>query len=520
MPVVCEFPDIFPENLSGLPSEREIEFPIEFIPGTTPISITPYRKAPKDGTFWLCFDYRQLNKVIIKNRYPLPGIDDLFDQLKGARLFSNLTLGLDAFAVFMDLMNRVFKPYLDHRRCEVDHGKIQAIVEWKPPKSPTEIRSFLGLAGYDRRFVNGFSIISYPLTQLLKKDVKFAWDDKYQESFEKLKYLLTKAHILTLPIEGKEYVIYSDASHYGLGCILMQEGKVVAYASRKWKPHELNYPTRDLELAAKVFVLKICRHYLYGEKCHIFTDHASLKYLGKANVVTDTLSRKSFAGLSLSPLPLYLELREMNACLAFKVDGSIIASLQVKPVLLEHVKEAQKLDEKLAKLLKEVQNGEKLDFKLREDVLERVGPVAYKLAIPPDLEKIHNIFHDSMLKRYRSDPSHVLHVESTEVNPDLTCEEEPIQILARPHVIERLLDCGTSFLAQIAPVRLRVRPFDQLLLPKLGGARQADFVQQQVAFVLRSKEVSGGEEAVGVGDVAIAVGAKVDGRRMSVVVLL
>jgi len=197
----------------------------------------------------------------------------------------------NAPVVFMDLMNCVFKPYLDQflmvfiddiliysKNCEdhdkhlrivlqileekklyaklskyafwlrevaflghvmlaegvkVDPSMIQAIVEWKPPKIPTEITSFLGLAGYYRRFVKGFSIIASLLTKLLRKDVKFVWDDKCQESFEKLKSLLTKAPILTLPTEGKEYVIYSDASHHGLGCVLMQEGKVVAYASRK-----------------------------------------------------------------------------------------------------------------------------------------------------------------------------------------------------------------------------------------------------------------------------------------------
>ena len=125
--------------------------------------------------------------------------------------------------------------------------------------------------------MKGFSIIASPLTKLLQKEVKFIWDDKCQESFETLKSLLTQAPILTLPIEGKEYVVYSDASHNVLRCVLMQEGKVISYASRKLKLHELNYPTHDLELAAIVFALKIWRHYLYGEKSHIFTNHKSFK---------------------------------------------------------------------------------------------------------------------------------------------------------------------------------------------------------------------------------------------------
>ena len=153
------------------------------------------------------------------------------------------------------------------------------VVEWKPPRNVTEVRSFLGLAGYYRRFVKGFSMIAAPMTRLLQKNVKYVWSEKCQGSFEKLKAFLTEALVLTQPTCGKEYVIYSDASLNGLGCVLMQEGKVVAYALRQLKPHEKNYPTHDLELAAIVFALKIWRHYLYGEKCFIYTDHKSLKYL-------------------------------------------------------------------------------------------------------------------------------------------------------------------------------------------------------------------------------------------------
>ncbi|KAA3456128.1 DNA/RNA polymerases superfamily protein [Gossypium australe] len=420
VPVVCEFFDVFPEELPGLPPIHEVEFGIEFLPGTTPISIAPYRMATtelkelksqlqeltergfarpsfspwgapvlfvkkKDGTMRMCIDYCQLNKVTIKNKYPLPRIDDLFDQLKEATVFSKIDLrsgyyqlrvkdsdisktafktryghyeflvmpfGLtNAPAIFMDLMNRIFRLYLDRfvvvfrddiliysrdekkhaehlrivlqtlrekqlyakfSKCEfwlhevsflghivsasgirVDPSKISAILNWNPPKNVSEVRSFLGLAGYYRRF----------------------------KSFDQLKTLLTEAPVLAPPKSGKEFVVYSDASLNGLGCVLMQEGKVVAYASRQLKPHKKNYPTHDLELAVIVFALKIWRHYLYGEKCHVFSDHKSLKYLmtqkdlnlrqrrwlellkvyelvidyhpGKVNVVSDALSRKS-----------------------------------------------------------------------------------------------------------------------------------------------------------------------------------------------------------------------------------
>ena len=183
------------------------------------------------------------------------------------------------------------------------------------------MRSFLGLEDYYIKFIKGFSMTAAPMTRLLQKNVKYEWSKKCQRSFDKLKAFLIEAPVLTQPTCGKEYVIFSDASLNGLGCLLLQEGKVVAYASRQLKPHEKNYPTHDLELAAIVFALKIWRHDFYGEKCFIYTDHKSLKYLpsqrelnlrqwvwmelikdfdcvidyqpGKANVVVDVLSRKT-----------------------------------------------------------------------------------------------------------------------------------------------------------------------------------------------------------------------------------
>ncbi|XP_055822858.1 uncharacterized protein LOC129891495 [Solanum dulcamara] len=197
IPTVCDFPEVFLENLPRLPPEREVEFPIELIPGSTPISITPYRMAPaelrklktqfqeplekgfirpsfspwgapvlfvkkKDGTLRLCIDYRQLNKITIKNRFPLPRIDDLFDQLKGANLFSKIDLrsGYHQLRVRKeDVPKTAFRTryvaFLGHvvsaEGVKVDPNKIEAIVEWKSPKSPTEVKSFLGLAGYYRR---------------------------------------------------------------------------------------------------------------------------------------------------------------------------------------------------------------------------------------------------------------------------------------------------------------------------------------------------------------------------------
>ena len=152
-------------------------------------------------------------------------------------------------------------------------------MNWKPPTNVTEIRSFLGLAGYYRKFVEGFSKLAAPLTKLTRKEEKFVWSEACQQSFDELKRKLTSAPVLTLPSGQDGYTMYCDASRQGLGCVLMQHENVIAYASRQLKKHEQNYPTHDLELAAIVFALRIWRHYLYRVPCRIFTDHKSLQYL-------------------------------------------------------------------------------------------------------------------------------------------------------------------------------------------------------------------------------------------------
>ena len=310
----------------------------------------------KDGSSRLCVNYRQLNKMTIKNKYPFSRIVDLMDQLHGSSVFSKIDLRsgyhqilmkaddmqkttfrsryghyeyvvmpfgvTNAPAVFMDYMNRIFRPFLDkfvvvfiddiliysrtheehaeHLRlvlsvlkdkqlyvklskCEfwmnevqflghvisaqgivVDPAKVEAVVKWKSPKSATEIRSFVGLANYYRRFIEGFSKILAPLTQLTWKNQPFTLMDKCEDSFLELKRRLMSAPILVIPDVGKPFEVYYDASHLGLVCVLMQEKKAVAYASRQLKVHERNYPTHDLELATIVFAFKIWRHYLCG----------------------------------------------------------------------------------------------------------------------------------------------------------------------------------------------------------------------------------------------------------------
>ncbi|GJU60048.1 putative reverse transcriptase domain-containing protein [Tanacetum coccineum] len=202
----------------------------------------------------------------------------------------------------------------------VDPAKIEAIKNWAAPTTPTEVRQFLGLAGYYRRFIKEFSLISKPLTKLTQKNKPFVWGDDEEEAFQTLKLKLCSAPILSLPEGSEDFVVYCDASLRGFGAVLMQREKVIAYASRQLRKNEENYTTHDLELGAVVFALRLWRHYLYGTKCTVYTDHKSLQYIldqkelnmrqrrwiellsdydcviryhpGKANVVADALSRK------------------------------------------------------------------------------------------------------------------------------------------------------------------------------------------------------------------------------------
>ncbi|GJR98192.1 putative reverse transcriptase domain-containing protein [Tanacetum coccineum] len=322
VPIVQDFPEVFPEDLSGIPPTRQVEFQIDLMPGAAPVARAPYRLAPsspwgapvlfvkkKDGSFRMCIDYRELNKLTVKNRYPLPRIDDLFDQLQESKQEHEEHLKL-----ILELLKK------EHQGIHVDPAKIESMKDWASPKTATEIRQFLGLAGYYRRFIEGFSNIAKPMTKLTQKKVKFDWGDKAEITFQLIKQKLCSAPILALPEGSEDFIVYCNALIKGLGVVLMQREKVIAYASRQMKIHEKNYTTHDLELGAVVFALKIWRHYLYGTKCTVFTDHKSLQHIlnkkelnirqrrwlellsdydceiryhpGKANVVADALSRK------------------------------------------------------------------------------------------------------------------------------------------------------------------------------------------------------------------------------------
>nr|GEX59863.1 putative reverse transcriptase domain-containing protein [Tanacetum cinerariifolium] len=215
----------------------------------------------KEGSFRMCINYLKLNKLIMKNRYPLPRINDLFDQLQGSSVYSKIDL----------------RHVIDSEGIHVDPTKIESIKDWASPKMPTKIRQFFHLAGYYQRFIKGFSKIVKLMTKLTQKSVKYEWGEKRLNFTVKAK--ICGAPILSLPKRSENYMVYCDASHKGLGAVLMQKKKVIGYTSRQQKVHEKNYTTHDLELGAVVFALKIWRYYLYGTKCVMFTDHKSLQHI-------------------------------------------------------------------------------------------------------------------------------------------------------------------------------------------------------------------------------------------------
>ncbi|GJU79884.1 putative reverse transcriptase domain-containing protein [Tanacetum coccineum] len=381
VPVIRDFLEVFPKELLGLPPPRQVEFRIDLILGVAPVAGAPYRLAPsemkelskqlqelsekgfirprsspwgdpvlfvkkKDGSFRMCIDYQELNKLRIKNRYPLLRIDDLFDQLQGSSVYSKIDLQSGYHQIlFMDLMNHVCKPYLDmfvivfiddiliYSKNKEEHGEhlktilnllrsVKLYAKFSKCDFWLDSVQFLGhvIDSYYRRLIKEFSLISKPLTKLTQKNKPYVWGDDKEESFQTLKLKLRSAPTLSLPEGSEDFVVYCDVSLKGFGAILMQREKVIAYASRQLRNNEENHTTHDLELGAVVFALRLWIHYLYDTKCTVYTDHKSLQYIldqkelnmrqrrwiellsdydcviryhpGRANVVADALSMK------------------------------------------------------------------------------------------------------------------------------------------------------------------------------------------------------------------------------------
>jgi hypothetical protein len=309
----------------------------------------------------------------------------------------------------------------------VDPSKVQEVMDWKPPKSIHQIRSFLGLVGYYHRFIPDFSRIAKPMTELLKKGVKFVWSEVCEKAFPILRQHLTSAPVLVQPDNSKPFEVFYDVSGTGLGCVLMQEGRVIAYASRALRPHEINYPTHDLELAAVVQALKIWRHYLMGNHCNIFTDHKSLKYIftqsdlnmrqrrwlelikdydlevhyhpGKAYVVADALSRKVHCNhLALEPVsdPLCEEMRSLN--LEVVEQGNLYA-LAAESNLYDRIVTAQRNDEDIQIIKQKLAEGDPKYTCFQKDHKDVIW-FGKRLVVPVDPEIRKTIFDEAHMSKF------------------------------------------------------------------------------------------------------------------------
>ncbi|GJZ73873.1 putative reverse transcriptase domain-containing protein [Tanacetum coccineum] len=258
--IVPEFPEVFPEDLPGLSPARQDEFQINLVPGPAPGSSVLFVKK-KDRSFRIRIDYRELNKLTMKNRYPLLRIDNLFDQLQGSRVYSKI----DMRPVYHQLRVREEDIPKTAFRTRYGHYEFQVM--------PFNLTNTLIVS------MDLMNRIARPMMKLTQKSMKFDWGEKTEAAFQLLKQKLCSVPILALPKRSENFVVHCDASHKGLGAVLMQKEKVIAYASRQLKVHENIYTTYNLELSAVVFALKMWRHYLYGTKYVVFTDHKSLQHI-------------------------------------------------------------------------------------------------------------------------------------------------------------------------------------------------------------------------------------------------
>ncbi|GJR24635.1 reverse transcriptase domain-containing protein [Tanacetum coccineum] len=511
--VVKDFPEVFPDDLSRLLPIQEIEFRIELVPGAMPVAKYPYRLAPSELEE-LSGQLKELqDKGFIRPSSSPWGAPILFVKKKDGSFRMYIRYGYHQLRVHEDGISKTafrtcyghfeftMMPFgltnapgghvINEDSIHVDPSKIEAVKNWKAPRTPSEVHSFLRLARYYHRFIEDFSKIAKMLTVLTQK---------------------------TLPDGLEDFVVYYDASGLGLGCVLMQGGKLIVYASRQLKIHEKNYTTHDLELSAIVFALKIWRHYLYGTKNVIYTDHKSLQHIfrqnelnmqqhrwieifsdydseicyhpGKANVVADALNGYWWLGMK-KDIVVYVS--RCLTCLKVKAEHQRPSGLLQQPEILECKWEGIAMDfvtklprtssgydtiwvieDSLTKFavfikdrLKAVRDRQKsyadkrrkpLEFSVGDYVLlkvspwkgvvrfgkkgklaprfvgpfkiiEKVGPVAYRLDLPDQLNDVHDMFHVSNLKKCLADPTLQVPLDEIRIDAKLNFVEEPVEIL-------------------------------------------------------------------------------------------
>jgi hypothetical protein len=305
----------------------------------------------------------------------------------------------------------------------IDPSKVKDVLSWSTPQNVSDIRSFLGLAGYYRRFIEGFSKISKPMTKLLAKGNTFEWTPRRETSFQDLKKRLTTTPILTMPDMEKPFSIYYDASGHGLGYVLMQDGHVVAYASSQLRKHKEKYPTHDLELATVVHAFRIWRHYIIGKRCEVYSDHKRLKYiftqadlnlrqqrwlelikdydlginyyLGKANVVADALSRRSYLNMLATRelLPEFCE--EFEMLNLGWVSNTEVVVMEVDSTLEYDIRKGQLRDAMIQEIKEQIKEDKAPEF-----IVDDQGTLWYKKCLcVPEIKEIRELIlceaHDS-----------------------------------------------------------------------------------------------------------------------------
>ncbi|KAL5759632.1 hypothetical protein ACOSQ2_018470 [Xanthoceras sorbifolium] len=507
-PLLEEYAEVFSEPKS-LPPHRKQDHKIPLIDGYSPVNVRNYRhpyvqkneierivremldsgiirhsnspfSSPillvkkKDGTWRFCLDYRELNKITVKDKFPIPLIDELLDELNGARVFTKLDLragyhqirvaeadihktafrthqghyefkvmpfGLtNAPASFQSLMNEIFRPYLrkmilvffddilvyshnilehqEHLRitfsilrenqlfvkkskcsfgCHeleylshiisekgvaADNKKIQGMVDWPTPKSIKALRGFLGLTGYYRKFVRGYGIISKPLTNLLRKG-GFIWNEEAEMAFQNLKVAMTTTSVLALPDFQQPFVLETDACDIGIGAVLMQQDRPIAYISKSLPDRKKGLSTYEKELLAIVYAVQKWRAYLHGNRFTIKTDHHSLKYFLEQKITTLMQQKWLTKLLGYDYVISYKKGKEnvvadgLSRAFQEEEDPSYLALTATKPAWVQEVVESYYQDPKATALIPELLIGSQTnqEFTLKEGILRKEGVI-------------------------------------------------------------------------------------------------------------------------------------------------
>ncbi|GJU38708.1 putative reverse transcriptase domain-containing protein [Tanacetum coccineum] len=538
--VICEFPEVFLDDLPGLPPPRQVKFRIELVPGAAPVARAPYRLATsemkelsdqlkelpekgficpssspwgapvlfvkkKDGSFRMCIDYRELNKLTVKNRYPLLRIDDLFDQLQGSCVYSKIDLrsgyhqlrireediSITAFrtryghyefqvmpfgltnapAVFMDLMNRVCKPYLDkfvivfiddiliYSKSKEEHkGHLKIIGLLKKEQL------YAKFSKCDFWFIEGFSLISKPLTKLTQKNKKFEWGEEEKEAFKMLKQKLCSAPILSLPEGTEDFVIYCDASIKGFGAVLMQREK------RIWFPlfgglrdlimhesHKSKYsihpgfdkmyqdlkklywrPNMKADIATYVSKCLTCAK-VKAEQQKLSGFLRSLQKALGTDVNMSTSYHLETDGQSERTIQTLKDM--LRACVIdfgkswdrhlplveFSYNNSYHASIKDAPFEALYGRNRQKSYADVRRKPIEVSVGDMVILK----VSPWKGVIRFGKRAAKRTSRIHNTFHVSNLKKCLADENLIIPLEEIQLDDKLHFIEEPFEIMDR-----------------------------------------------------------------------------------------